>query len=605
VAAPAPFTVPRPPVIDSDAPDPSVVRAADGFYYAFTTNTASFGPGGSNVPVFRSSDLASWTFLGDALPSLGPWAALGYTWAPAVAWINGQWLLYYTARDQAFGAQCIGIAVASNPAGPYTDNSAGPFVCQLDHGGSIDPSPYEDTLGQWWLLWKSDDNAIGRTPGIWSQPLTPDGLAFAGPINLLLVADQLWENRIVEAPSMIATAGRLWLFYSAGPFDSGSYAVGYAFCDAASGPCAKQTTTGPWLGFANTGLPGPGGESFVTVAAGQVDMAFHGWRGAIGYVEGGYRALYIEPVDFEGPVPVIRTDWARDGPSWHAPIRVRNDGVLASGPAATAVRGANRVDSFVVGTDSAVYWTSYQGTSFSSWAWLGAPPGGVVGEPAAASWAPGRLDVFARGTNNKLWQQFSTNGGSSWSGWFMPFPDGTLASSPATATWAPNRLDVFATGTDGQIYQRFWDTTSWSTAWLARGRPSTGIVQGTPAAASWAPGRLDVFTRGTDNKLWQTFWDGHAWSTWIQPPGTSSGTLTTAPSATSWGLGQLAVFARGTDGGVFTTSFDGIAWGAWSRLGAATDVIVGPPTATSRGQGALDVFARGTDNKLYQFFFSP
>jgi glucose/arabinose dehydrogenase len=311
--------------------------------------------------------------------------------------------------------------------------------------------------------------------------------------------------------------------------------------------------------------------------------------GSLWYLSRGHNALFH--LRFEPPF-------------WHAPFRARTDGVLASGPAATAVRGFIRVDSFVRGTDSAVYWTSYQGAGFSSWIWLGAPPGGVVGDPAAASWAPGRLDVFARGTNNKLWQRFSTNGGATWSSWFMPVPDGTLASSPATATWAPNRLDVMVTGTDGQVYQRFWDTTTWSSAWLARGRPPSGPVQGTPSSTSWAPGRLDVFARGTDNRLWQTFWNGQAWSAWIQPPGTASGVLASAPSAASWGLGHLAVFTRGTDGGLYTTAFEGFTFSDWSRLGTATDVIVGPPGATSRGQGALDAFARGTDDKLYLYIFS-
>ncbi|MEY2420426.1 MAG: hypothetical protein QOI95_493 [Acidimicrobiaceae bacterium] len=288
---------------------------------------------------------------------------------------------------------------------------------------------------------------------------------------------------------------------------------------------------------------------------------------------------------------------------WRPPQRVRPDGVLRSGPAAAAVRGFGRVDSFVLGTDNAVYWTSYQGTGFSSWTALGAPPGGAVGEPAAVSWAPGRLDLFVRGADSKLWQRFSTNGGTSWSLWQQPVPDGLLAASPAVAAWAADRLDVFVTGTDGQVYQRFWDGTVWSSAWLPRGNPSTGSAQGAPAAASWAPGRVDVFVRGADSRLWQTFWDGTKWSAWVQPPGTASGVLSGPPSAASWGFNHYAVFTRGTDAGLYTTAWNGTSWVPWQRIGGSSDVIVGPPGATSRGFAQLDVFARGTDDRLYLFFF--
>src|SRR5687768_12525949 len=55
------------PVINSDFPDPGILRVgAD--YYAYATNT-----GGVNVQVAKSSDLMSWSFVGDALPILPGW----------------------------------------------------------------------------------------------------------------------------------------------------------------------------------------------------------------------------------------------------------------------------------------------------------------------------------------------------------------------------------------------------------------------------------------------------------------------------------------------------------------------------------------------------
>ena len=52
------------PVYDGDAPDPDVIRVGS-TYYAYTTGSDLV-----NVPVLSSSDLQSWTPVGDALPDV-------------------------------------------------------------------------------------------------------------------------------------------------------------------------------------------------------------------------------------------------------------------------------------------------------------------------------------------------------------------------------------------------------------------------------------------------------------------------------------------------------------------------------------------------------
>ena len=56
------------PVLDADFPDPAVILAPDGFYYAYATQTLRDGEW-VNVQVARSSDLVHWQHLGDALPA--------------------------------------------------------------------------------------------------------------------------------------------------------------------------------------------------------------------------------------------------------------------------------------------------------------------------------------------------------------------------------------------------------------------------------------------------------------------------------------------------------------------------------------------------------
>jgi hypothetical protein len=60
-------------------------------------------------------------------------------------------------------------------------------------------------------------------------------------------------------------------------------------------------------------------------------------------------------------------------------------------------------------------------------------------DPAAVSWGPNRIDVFARGTDNAL-KHIYYNG--SWRSWESL--GGTLASGPDVSSWGNRRLDIFA-----------------------------------------------------------------------------------------------------------------------------------------------------------------
>ncbi len=266
----------------------------------------------------------------------------------------------------------------------------------------------------------------------------------------------------------------------------------------------------------------------------------------------------------------------------------RTDGVLTSAPA-TVHQPSFGHATFVVGTDGQLYWSTDRGIG---WTPLGAPPGGVVGDPAAASWADGRIDIFVRGADNKLWQIWTPCGGCAWNGWLQPVgADGTLASSPTVTSWGEGRLDLFVLGTTGQIYQRFFSETSWDGAWLPMGSPPPGAFSDRPAAASPVPGQVLLFDRGLDNRLWEKLWTGTAWSVWFQPPGTETGVLSSAPTAAPWDSGPpgapvlLTVFVRGTDGHLYENTWDNV-WSGWAIIGAPYDVIVGDPATMTSVQFA-------------------
>jgi beta-xylosidase len=287
------------PVFWGDFPDPFVLRVGDA-YYAYATNA-----GDTNVQTLRSNDLINWEYLGDSLPRLPDWSAWhqSLTWAPSVLQRADAFVLYYTARFREADLQCISRASSDSPGGPFKDDSAKPFICQVDIGGSIDPSPFVDEDGKAYLLWKNDGNCCGKPVGIWIQQLSDDGLALVDQPIELIRKDQLWEHPLIEGPSMVKHNGKYYLFYSANWWESLDYAVGYAICDTLTGPCVKPLKK-PLFAYKGT-VMGPGGEEFFTDTKGNLWMAYHAWTAPnVGY-PGGSRSLRIDRVTFEGDKPVI------------------------------------------------------------------------------------------------------------------------------------------------------------------------------------------------------------------------------------------------------------------------------------------------------------
>src|SRR4051812_7908991 len=147
------------PVIDADFPDPAVLRAPDGFYYVYATQTERDGVK-INLQVARSPDLVHWTPLGDALPARPSWASRTWDfWAPHVVYRGGRYVLYYSAkpdaalRDDKQGL-CLAAATSSRPEGPFADVG---WPLQCGEGFvNIDPMAFDDpATGKRLLYWGS------------------------------------------------------------------------------------------------------------------------------------------------------------------------------------------------------------------------------------------------------------------------------------------------------------------------------------------------------------------------------------------------------------------------------------------------------------------
>ena len=302
------------PVFKEDFPDAFVLPHGSEFI-AYATNN------GPNVPIAVSRDLVHWSFTAnsagqklDAMPRLGSWAKPGFTWAPEVLALGIKYLLYYTASDSRKNSQCIGVAEAADPHGPFVDNRSDPIVCQTDLGGSIDADPFQDTDGKLYLYFKNDGNRVGKHTAIWAQPLAPDGLSVAGQAVELIHDDKAWEQRLIEAPTMVRTPTGYQLLFSAAYFgwnddqDLSPYGMGYADCSGPLGPCKKSADNPILHSFNERGagcLSGPGHQSIFRVGA-RTLMSFHAWAANSGCRKADdKRYLYIAPIFWKDGRPQI------------------------------------------------------------------------------------------------------------------------------------------------------------------------------------------------------------------------------------------------------------------------------------------------------------
>ena len=97
-----------------------------------------------------------------------------------------------------------------------------------------------------------------------------------------------------------------------------------------------------------------------------------------------------------------------------------------------------------------------------NWQSLG---GAIEGDPTCVAWGPNRLDLFVRGLDGGCHHKWSVNG-DTWEpvvagGGFWESLGGHIAGTPAAVSWGPNRLDVFAQGTHGAPLHKWWDGTAW------------------------------------------------------------------------------------------------------------------------------------------------
>jgi arabinan endo-1,5-alpha-L-arabinosidase len=291
------------PVLRNDAPDPSVFRAPDGTYFAYTTQ-AYFGAQFVNIPILRSRDLVTWKLVGDAFPENPPWATSspGDMWAPHITpWPDGTYRLFYSAARNDVAEMAIGVATAESPTGPFID-SGGPIVTGPSFT-AIDPFVLALEDGRHLIYWGSAGQPI------MAQELADDGLGVVGaPVEVLARSADEYEG-LIEGAWVTERDGRFYLLYSGDACCGANahYAVMAARADDPLGPYTRDPAN-PILA-ANDVFKAPGHHAVVRAPDGRDWILYHAMQRSEGSA---FRFLFLDRIDWVDGWPVIN---GGDGPS--------------------------------------------------------------------------------------------------------------------------------------------------------------------------------------------------------------------------------------------------------------------------------------------------
>jgi arabinan endo-1,5-alpha-L-arabinosidase len=300
------------PVLQNDAPDPSILRADDGSFYAYTTQSyheATF----YNIPVLHSIDLVHWTLVGDAFRQRPTWTPPGVDngdmWAPHIAHFGSTYYLYFSARYLKTAKMAIGVATADNPAGPFRDPLGEPLIVGDKGFDAIDPfvAQFDDTK---YIYWGSDGVPIHV------QELSEDGLSLIGKRQDVLSPSSRPYEGLIEGAWVLRHDAFFYLMYSGDACcgEEAHYAVMVARSSSPTGPFERDPDN-PIL-QANDGYLAPGHNATVQDAAGNDWIVYHAM---IAGDFTNYRYLFIDPIDWVDGWPIVNDGTGPSAESGSAP----------------------------------------------------------------------------------------------------------------------------------------------------------------------------------------------------------------------------------------------------------------------------------------------
>jgi arabinan endo-1,5-alpha-L-arabinosidase len=405
-------TIPDGGSVDSCA-DPTVIRgqtAGDNYWYMYCTTDPLNGDDRSAggdfnfrlIPMLRSSDLVTWTYMGDAFSARPEWVADDAgMWAPEIQYFNGQYYLYYTASwtDLPGGGSAIGVATAPTALGPWTDAGApavephAPDCCPGDKRWTFDPDVIEHD-GVRYIYYGS------YFGGISVRQLSADGLT-SDPATQTNVA---MPNRY-EGAEVVKRGDYFYLLASAtdccrGPLTGYSVFVGRSA--SPTGPfidregvslLAGRVGGSVFLSMNGNRWVGPGHQTTFKDFDGQWWTAYHAvdqedpyFEGAVGFTR---RPVLLDPVDWINGWPEVRGGaWASDKP-------------MKRPAAQPGQKSRYRTDRPTTHTArKLVDGDEFNGTSLGGgWSWVREPGSGTSVSNGSLRWDTQPADLY-EGSNN-------------------------------------------------------------------------------------------------------------------------------------------------------------------------------------------------------------
>jgi beta-xylosidase len=303
------------PVFAADMPDPSVKKFGE-YYYAFGTTSSDRLPDGRIFKILRSRDLVHWEQMGGAL--VPPSSDTNYLyWAPEIAENHGKYYLYYAMGGIEPEHFVLRVAVSGQPGGPFTDSGVILRDC-TDNRFTIDPYPFRDDDGQWYLFYAVDfayeSAGLHAGTGVVVDRLI-DMTRLAGERQVVARAAYDWTlfeaNRrmevfhqtfnwhTIEGPCVTRHGGKYYCFYSGANWQTPRYGVDYVVADKPLGPYTGAGDHARVLHGTMGGVIGPGGNALATGPDGKTQyIVYHAWNKQM----------------TERQLCIDRLDWTPDGP---------------------------------------------------------------------------------------------------------------------------------------------------------------------------------------------------------------------------------------------------------------------------------------------------
>lgn len=287
----------RNPVEAKNLADPSVIYGGDHWFYVYAT-----GNGEQNLPVYKSHDLVTWQLAGDAFTDAGrpSFVSGGGLWAPEIAYVNGQYVLYYAMSTWGGEWACgIGVATSPTPVGPFTDHGKLFISSEIGVQNSIDPCHFTDDDGKQYLIW-------GSFRGIYGIELDETGLKIKEGATKFQIAPGSNTVYNTEASMVMKRGKYYYLFGSSGTCCEGAastYHVVVARATNIKGPYVNKAGRKVMIYAFETILSksdrivGPGHNSeLIEDDNGDWWMLYHGWN--LSNLDAG-RELFLDQVKWD------------------------------------------------------------------------------------------------------------------------------------------------------------------------------------------------------------------------------------------------------------------------------------------------------------------